>query len=121
MVDNPQVPQSMVFWSQDHKIIYANAFQFRFSENDISIDLGTSQNINNGNNILSAAQLVLSLKPAKMFSFALAETLRQFEEQFGEIELDEDKAAQMAKSIAQSLAVISGSKASKQKTKKDTK
>lgn len=93
--------EQKVFWGPKHDIVYANAFQFRVSDHDISIELGTTQNISNAEVILSTHQLIMTFKSAKFLSIILSQAVDVMEGRFGEIKLDAEKIAALRAALAE--------------------
>jgi len=86
-------PNKPLFWGPDHDIFYTNAFHIRVSDNDISIELGTMQNVNNVDGLLSAHQVIMTFKSAKLLSISLSHAISALEGRFGEIKIDAGKIA----------------------------
>src|ERR1700720_3344486 len=107
MAENKTEPDKPLFWGPKHDIIYANAFQFRVSDHDISIELGTTQNISNAEVILSTHQLIMTFKSAKFLSIILSQAVDVMEGQFGEIKLDAEKMATLQAALAEAAKKIS--------------
>ena|ERR1700724_1707456 len=97
-----------LLWGPKHDIFYANAFNFRFSDNDMSIELGTTQNINGVEGVLSTHQLIMTLRSAKLLSMILSQTVSALEERFGEIKIDAEKMAALQAALADGSKKISG-------------
>jgi hypothetical protein len=99
--------KQQLFWGPKHNIIYANAFQFRVSDHDISIELGTLQNISNAEAILSAHQLIMTFRSAKVLSIILSQAVDALEGRFGEIKLDAEKMATLQAALTEAAKKIS--------------
>jgi hypothetical protein len=84
-----------LFWGPEHDIFYANAFHLRVSDNDISIELGTMQNISNVDGMLSTHQVIMTFKSAKLLSIVLSHAISALEGRFGEIKIDAEKIASL--------------------------
>jgi hypothetical protein len=100
-------PSKPLLWGPKHDIFYANAFHLRVSDNDISIELGTTQNINGVEGILSTHQLIMTYKSAKLLSIVLSQTINQVEGRFGEIKIDAEKIATIQAAMAEGSKKIS--------------
>jgi hypothetical protein len=106
--DSKTEPNKQLFWGQKHDIFYANAFQFRISDNDISIELGTTQYINGAEGILSTHQLIMTFKSAKLLSIILSQAVDALEERVGEIKIDAEKTATLHAALAEAVKKIGG-------------
>jgi hypothetical protein len=100
-------PNKQLFWGPNHDIFYANAFQFRMSDNDISVELGTIQNINDNEVILSTRQLIMTFKSAKLLSIMLSQTIKAMEGRIGEIKFDDEKIAAIQATLAEAFKKVS--------------
>jgi hypothetical protein len=100
-------PNKQIIWGPNHDIFYANAFHFRLSDNDISIELGTIQNINEVEVLLSTHQLIMTLKSAKLLSIMLSQAINAMEGRFGEIKIDAEKIAVIQAVLAEGVKKLS--------------
>jgi hypothetical protein len=98
--------EQKLFWGPTHDIIYANAFHLRMSDNDISVELGTMQNIHDAEGVLSAHQLIMTFKSAKLLSIMLSQAINAMEGRIGEIKFDDEKIAAIQSTLAEALKKV---------------
>lgn len=107
MAETGSKTEPKLFWGPKHDIFYANAFHFRMSDNDISVELGTMQNINDAEGVLSTHQLIMTFKSAKLLAIMLSQAINAMEGRIGEIKFDAEKLAAIQTSMADSLKKVS--------------
>jgi hypothetical protein len=82
--------------------IYTNNVQIGFSNWDAWLQLGEIMGEREGRLLIAPkARVVMSLEHAKAFLKALQDSLRQFEENFGEIQLFDQKALESERKAAE--------------------
>ena len=84
---------------RNSKIVFANAFAIRASDNDVAIDFSTEQNLNNTDSFLSSCQVVVTPKSAKLLTLILSEAIKQLEEVMGQIVIDQSRLDQIKGAI----------------------
>ena len=77
------------------------------SDNDISIELGTMQNINDVEGVLSTHQLVMTFKSAKVLSIMLSQAINAMEGRIGEIKFDAEKTTTIQAALTEALKKVS--------------
>jgi hypothetical protein len=88
--DNKTAAKNLqMVWGPKHQIFYANAFQMRANDSEVSIELGTVQNIGGVDRILSTNQLIITPKSAKTLALLLSKAVENLEDRFGEIKIDD--------------------------------
>lgn len=90
-------------WSRDHRIIFASAFGIRANRNEVYVELGTEQELNNQMVTLSEAQLVMSLRGMKTLATVLGVLVERLEKEWGEIDLDPGKLAEIEANLHTSV------------------
>lgn len=103
MAETESKAEHKLLWGPKHDIFYANAFQIRVSDNDISVELGTMQNISGVEAILSTHQLIMTSKSAKLLSIFLSQAISEVEGRFGEIKIEAEKMAAIQAALAEAL------------------
>jgi hypothetical protein len=106
MAETGSKMEPKLFWGPKHDIVYANAFHLRMSDNDISVELGTMQNINDVEGVLSTHQLIMTFKSAKLLSIMLSQTINAMEMRIGEIKFDDEKIAALQASLAEAIKKV---------------
>lgn len=106
--ENKTEAEKPLFWGPNHDIFYANTFQLRVSDSDIAIELGTMQNINNVDGMLSTHQVIMTLNSAKLLSISLSHTISALEGRLGEIKIDAGKLASLQTSLDKGSKKILG-------------
>jgi hypothetical protein len=107
MAETESKTEPKLFWGPNHDIFYANAFHFRMSDNDISVELGTMQNIDGAEVVLSTHQLIMTFKSAKLLSVMLSQAINAMEGRIGEIKFDAEKISSIQDALAEALKKVS--------------
>jgi hypothetical protein len=75
--------------SRDYRIIYANRFGLRTSDNDFGLLLGNDTVVEAVPQITHEAYVAMTPRGAKILARMLADAVKNFEAQFGEISIPE--------------------------------
>ncbi len=101
-IEETEGKQTPIMWARDHRMVFANSFAMRVSENDLQIEFATEQEINGDKVQFSQCQIQMTLKSAKVLQLSLSGLIANLEKIVGQIPISPE----IKKSIAENSVQV---------------